>query len=271
MATLESSPTTVNWTTRLPMRGFDQAGCCIAYQKVWLGVGDTLYGFDQFAGQQTNAIGNFGNKAHPRAVRPFEGGLLVFCSDFSFYKAELEANIAPVALAYLPQGDVSWMETQGGSVYVAGVSNGLQRFAPGQDVGSRGREDHLDPGYGAGFVHPSPSLSIESILLPTYRNRVDAIDPVSLQLQWSVSVSGTPTAGTSFNGEFFFVAMQDGSVTAVSVARRAVAWRQTLASPVVGQLASDAKYCYVALKSGKKSYFRPSTGRLSVRSIFRPE
>ena len=249
MAALEASSTTVNWTTRLGSRG--SMGGAIAYQKVWLGVGDTLYGFDQFSGQQTNAIGNFGNQAHPRAVQPFESGLLVFCSDFYFYKAELEGNIAPVALAYLPQGDVSWMQTQGGSVYVAGASNGLQRFAPGQDVGSRGREDRLDPGYGAGFVYPSPSLSIESILLPTYQNRVDAIDPVSLQLQCSVSVSGTPTAGTSFNGEFFFVAMQDGSVAAVSVSRRAVAWRQTLASPAVGQLASDAKYCYVPLKSGK--------------------
>ena len=75
MDELERSAATVNWATSLPSK--DPLGSCIAYERVWLGLGDSLCGFDQFTGRQTHAIGKFGDGALVRLVRPFDGGFVV--------------------------------------------------------------------------------------------------------------------------------------------------------------------------------------------------
>jgi hypothetical protein len=82
MGTAVADESVVNW--RSPT-GTVPSGACLAFERLWIGLGSTLVAYDLISGMVGPRISGFGANASPRFVQPYGNYLAVACDDKRLY------------------------------------------------------------------------------------------------------------------------------------------------------------------------------------------
>jgi hypothetical protein len=242
MGTAVADESVVNW--RSPT-GTVPSGACLAFERLWIGLGSTLVAYDLISGMVGPRVTGFGANASPRFVQPYGNYLAVACDDKRLYTVDPNTgDISP--LAYV--GDLNWMAAYQGSIFVAGT-RGLYRVARPEESVQTPYGPLVGP-FGQGNLGGDPTMVDGVIYVPLNDNSrtVAALDAMTLREAWNAEADGAVGAAYC-DGATLAFATENRTLYLYDVQSRANIKKLSLNSEVVGAplLAND--YAYVALKS----------------------